>query len=359
VSFTSLEIDSTSKELGCATDRPTKKALRTKLVDLQTSLNVYVEQEKNNIRDAMITYLFSLESMKNEEGLLPESHYADVKWVYSSLADLSRINCRYVKLPKMWVRLGFLAGVLEDLVVVMRTSSQLGISNNHLITLAELTSGLRGCTHTDDGELRFPFLNKLLEQGAQVPILLQRAIASQGKARRIAIYQDTHYYAIQGLLGGVKYDPRVITTLTTETAPPFAVHFTTSEIASAIWHSQTTTVTKRTSTRSAEIQIGWICKFDRAIHALTNISYDGKYYHIVTSDKDIKDRMTHGIKDTNVRPKYESGLVIDLKVLTAGLPHGMVQMNELGTLLVGCDIPHEYLLALISTDDELTHFWCD
>ena len=67
--------------------------------------------------------------------------------------------------------------------------------------------------------------------------------------------------------------------------------------------------------------------------------------------------MDHGIKDTQKRSKYEAGLVIDIKKTIQTLGEGKVQMNELGTLLVHEECPHDCLLGCISTDDELDHFW--
>lgn len=352
-------IDVLSTALEQSTSRVTSKKIRGHLTTAQTNLNQNILDTSNNIRDLIIDYLFSLEPQK-VSGILPDTMYEDVKWCYSTLSDLGRLCSRYVKLPKSWVLLGFLAGVLEDLVVVMRTASQLKISPNHLITLDELTTNIGNCIKIDEGEIRFPFLDKLFNQDKAIIIsLLKSAIDSQGQARRIAIYQEnltTYYYAIQGLLGGVKFDSRVVKTLTTDTCPSFAVHFTTSDVASNIWN-QTDTTAKRKRPNGQPLVTGAICKFDRPIHALTNIEFVDGYYRIVTFDKDVKDRMCHGIKDTNVRPKYESGLVIDLKKLVNYLPEGMVQMNELGTLLVHCDIPHEYLLRLLHTDDDIKHFW--
>jgi hypothetical protein len=67
--------------------------------------------------------------------------------------------------------------------------------------------------------------------------------------------------------------------------------------------------------------------------------------------------MVHGINDDVSRPKYQAGLVIDLEKLCHILPEGMVQINELTTLLVHDDIPHECLIACLYTDDDLNYFW--
>ncbi len=356
-------ISSYEKMIEDNTDKQRAKMLRGDIVTSRMDLNKYIYQYHNDICNKIITALFDLERYK-QHGVLPNILHDDVKWCYLILSDFTRSTARYVKLPKSWIPLGFLAGVLEDLVVIMRTGKQLNISPNHLISLEELIGGydIYNKKVTDRDVARFPFLTKLFTLPRDdIMFLLKNAVDSQGKARRISVYFDkndnkTYYYAIQGLLRGVKFDSRVVKTLTSDDTPPFAVHFTTKDVALNIWNKAATTA-KRDRPGDAPLQVGAICKFDRPIHALTNIELIDGYYSIVTSDKDIKDRMTHGIKDVNVRCKYESGLVIDLKKLVADIPYGKVQMNEIGTLLVHDDIPHQYLLRCLITEDDLNHFW--
>lgn len=354
-------IDELQKEFDSSIDKQRLKILRGTIIPLRTALNQYILDTQAEISIMLIDYLFSLENMK-VDNMIPDQYYDDVKWCFVTLADSQRILARYFKMPKSWILLGFLAGVLEDLVVVMRTVKQMKISSNHLVTIDTLITGYNNYIQTETDGSRFPFLTKLFAFSTdQIVTLLKTAINSQGKARRIAFYNDsndgqTYYYAIQGLLGGVAFDPRVVRILTPDNTPPFAVHFTVKEVALSIWTKQKTTP-KRPRTNGLPIPIGAICKFDRPIHALTNIEFDGTYYKIVTSDKDIRDRMNCGIKDDNVRPKYESGLVIDLRKLVSMIEPGKVQINEIGTLLVSDDIPHECLLDCINTDDKLEHFW--
>ena len=71
----------------------------------------------------------------------------------------------------------------------------------------------------------------------------------------------------------------------------------------------------------------------------------------------IRDRMVHGIKGTVERPKYQAGLVIDLEKLSKTLPNGMIQINEIGTLLVYDDIPFECLIDCLHEDRQLQIFW--
>jgi hypothetical protein len=338
------------------------KKLKTQKNLLLTQLNEYNILIDLEITNIIVLYLFNLESFKSN-GLLPLYMYDDIKKLYNILAESGRFNARYIKLPKSWILLGSFAGILEDLVVVMRTASQLKISSNHLITLNNLISGFSKFI-TDDTNLRFVFLSNLLQKPIDiVENVLNNAISSQGIAKRISSYTDSdgtiYYYAIQGLIGGVLFDSRVVKTLTLDKPfPPYAVHFTKKNIALSIWQKNPTTSTKKRS-NGLEIIIGAINKFDRPIHALTNIEFDGSNYHIVSTDKDIKDRMTHGIKDTIVRPKYEAGLVINVTKLISIMPYGYVQINEIGTLLVHDDIIHDCLLDCIINDTDIEKFWCN
>ena len=335
------------------------KSLKGKINTLSNNLNTYVLNYQTTLGEKIISYLFELEKDKID-GKLPVIFYKDILYLYNVLSsECLRNHARYVKMPKDWILLGFMSGFLEDLVVVMRTLSQTKISSTQLVMLSDLIQNYRKYCEEDNSG-RFPFITKLFSHDESlVREYIISSIKSQGRSRRIGMYtysdSNEFYYSIQGLLGNMDYDKRVVRTLTEDNCPTFAVHFTKSDIAQKIWNKEKTTSVKG----HRDLPVGTICRFQRSIHALTNISFDfdKKMYHIISSDKDIRTRMTHGIKDTDVRPKYESGLVIDLKKLIRTLPPGTVQINEIGTLLVNEDIPNSCILNLISTDEEIEFFW--
>lgn len=339
-------------------DRSLLKKMRGDLLTMQTYLNNFVSDFGIKFATNCVKYMYDLESHK-VDGILNDTLCIKIKQLFILVANKHRMSARYLKLPKSWLCLGFLGGVLEDLVVVMRTASQLKISSNHLITLDELIAGYK----TSDVDHRFLFLAKLFSLPQEkISELLLTAINSQGKAKRISFYNDgiiTYYYAIQGLLGGVKFDDRVVKTLTCDDSfNDYAVHFTKIDIALNIWNNLPTNGSSRIRKNGLPIVVGAICKFDRPIHALTNIKYyeETNKCHIISSDKDIRDRMTHGIKDVDVRPKYEAGLVFNVRKLVNDFP-GSVQINEIGTLLVHVDILHEYVVKCIHSDEDVEYFW--
>ncbi|MBA42653.1 MAG: hypothetical protein CMF62_01415 [Magnetococcales bacterium] len=69
----------------------------------------------------------------------------------------------------------------------------------------------------------------------------------------------------------------------------------------------------------------------------------------------IRDRMVHGI-GVMERPKYESGLVIDIHKLIETLPKDSIMINEIGTLLIKKNVPRECIIDILK-DDKLNIFW--
>jgi hypothetical protein len=71
--------------------------------------------------------------------------------------------------------------------------------------------------------------------------------------------------------------------------------------------------------------------------------------------------MTHGISDTLSRPKYQSGLVFDVKALVKHFESNgqfnHVLINEIGTLLVLDDIPEHCIIHLVAGPAALDEFW--
>ena len=337
------------KEMDAESSRSVRRARRSIYLQSLQEINVFILQCQKNLSTKIIDFLHQIPQQKIDQ--------VSIRWCYLQLAKLTRTNVRYLKLPFEWLKLGFYAGLLEDLVVVLRTACQLGISRQHLITFDQLIHGFMRNNCGTDMSYRFCFLSKLFENSTVSVIKneVKRAIAMQGNSKRIGMYAESYCYALQGFYGTVTPDWRVVKTLNVEDKdlPPFAVHFTKHDIAKAIWEN-IPTKSSRPRPGGKEITSGSICRFDRPIHALTNIEYDGKNYMILSKDKDMRGRMTHGIAENMERKKYESGLVIDVRALCR---LQRVKLNEIGTLLVDKDIPRCCLLAIIDTPRDIERFW--
>jgi hypothetical protein len=338
-----------------STCRFEKKNYGTKIMNLNILYKETIKSENINIANTIINTMYEI--TQHESKSLPEAKWAEL---YILLSTLTSYTGRYKKIPRDWVKIGFYGGVLEDLVVIVRVGAQFEISLNHLISLDEIIKGVK--KFIDSGEdskiSRFPFIAKLCStlEDEELGHFLNTSIVMQGESKRIGTYNDngiTYYYAIQGLYRGVKYDERVVRVLDDcADSPRYAVHFTKNHFASSIWNQ---TPTKNMRAKGTEIPIGEIVRFDRVIHCLTCIEFDGENYMIKEEKAKIRDRMVHGI-GVMKRPKYESGLVIDIHKLIETLPSGSIMINELGTLLVEVNIPHECLLDIIE-GDKVETFW--
>ena len=345
------------------TDRKKSRGFR---ITTQTEINNQIMRNEEIVSDLVYNRLADLEQYKNADGTLPQTKAKEVHELFLILcAHGGRLNSRYVKMPKEWTWIGQFAGILEDLIVILRTPMQIGLGEKHVYSFEELFAGFRDFLGRELAEgktyPRFMFFTRLLENpsDSEITKTLIRCIKSQGNSKRIGyIDNGSEYgiYAIQGILGNVQFDDRVTKLLTLDNCPEFAVHFTKETLALSIWSNEQTTSTKRRPS-GEPIYPGHICKFERPIHALTNIKFSDGKYRIFNVDKDIRDRMAHGIKEDVERPKYQAGLVIDVKKVINHLPAGSIRMNEIGTLLVNGDIPHECLLHCISSEEDVEAFW--
>ena len=336
------------------------KENRGKRITSQTLVNKMMRDKDEKIATMVYSRLRTIEKYK-QAGFLPPSFAAEAKELYLILFKFGgRMSVRYVKMPKEWSALGLTAGVLEDLVVVLRTPQQIGLGNKHMFTEQELVHGFKKFMSEEEGHPRFMFLSNLMNS-ANAEDLLKVAVRTQGKSNRIGVHEEnyiTYYYAIQGIMGDIDFDDRVTRVLSVggSKIPPYAVHFTKANLAKAIWNKEETSST-RLRPDGKPILPGHICRFDRPVHALTNITLTNGKYHIVNADKDLRTRMAHGIKEDTERPKYQAGLVIDVNKLLNILPAGSVRMNEIGTLLVSSDIPHDCLLYCIENEKDVEFFW--
>jgi len=340
-------------------NKQVNKNLRKLIISECTSLNFNSTETYNNIAVDMCAWMFSLESMKIN-GQLPKKLHNMVLTGFLTLIDCG--ITRYRKLPSEWIELGATGGLLEDLVVIMRIPGKthgIGIGDKHIYSIEEVITGYRKYLENSNDPLRFIFLLHLFNNNndEMIKSLIFQAIKHQGESKRLSIRKnnssvnDNTYeiYTLQGLYGAV-YDKSVTIVLSdTDDKPSIGIHFTRTDIAQNIWNQKAT---------RGDIPVGHIMRFEkgRDIHALSCVYYDGEYYRINANKTSIRNRMTHGITTMN-RPKYQSGLVLDINKMVKILPKGAVMLNEIGTLLVSVPIPHSCILACLDTELMLNKFW--
>jgi hypothetical protein len=387
----------------------TLSTMRSDLFKARTALNIRIAHTENILTDRIINRLFSFEKLKviypkNEAksiidpdihalGIpcLPDHCCEYIRQLYLHLSKLNRFSARYVKIPRAWMKINVFAGILEDLVVILRTPDQIGLESKHMFSLDELIDGFNKFIQTEINEgkgHRFKFMARIFKLPRdELSKMLTDAVFAQGKSKRIGKYED-YYYAIQGLVK-IDFDNRVITyinpinyswytyimnmlgrfcktnipsigvmlSVDERNYPLYAIHFTKLQLAQDIYN-KIPTVGSRPRSNGKPLIPGSICKFDRPIHAITSIERNAdNTFVIAQSLKDIRDRMTHGISEDNVRLKYEAGLIFDVRKLVNILQPNQVMINEIGTLLVLDDIPHSCIIDCVYLKDDLDKFW--
>lgn len=352
-------------------DKDRLKTLRGDKITKSTEFKQWLAIIHKKLADAIIEWLYHIDRQRDHTGRLPEYFHNDVRRFYLLLNDCGAP--RYKKLPVDWIPLGLIGGILEDLIVILRVPTGdggIGMGNKHVYTIDEVIVGYHNFRNTEspDKISRFPCLNYIFEiyhNTDDIKHAIKMVVRHQGDSMRIGTLLPDRIYAIQGIYN-VPFDPRVVTVLTPDSfndpsTPCIGVHFTTTEIATAIWNE--TPTNDRRGKPLDKVPIGCIMRFKgigrRDIHALSCVHYDdtNECYRINHEFIGIKDRMTHGISTNWNRPKYQSGLVLDIQKIVNTLPAGSVMLNEIGTLLVTETIPRECIIACINTDELIDKFW--
>src|SRR5574343_650997 len=110
------------------------RALQTKtrkgdLLKAQTEYNEDYRAFEKEVSRMVYDRLSELEALKDADGRLAGYDEA-VRQLYLLLHEYGgRFNSRYVKMPGEWLSLGMMAGLLEDMIVVLRTPVQIGLGN--------------------------------------------------------------------------------------------------------------------------------------------------------------------------------------------------------------------------------------
>lgn len=338
---------------------------------IKQDLSDFCTCEGAKISKLILDELFSLESkkQKNHEYYpsLDVQYHSHVYQLYTILSRMNN-NDKYLQLPRSWMKIGACAGILKDLTDILRQPFQIGLTNKHLFSLNELMIAFT--THSDT--LRFIFLDCIFRKSSsisQISSILKCAILSQGKCKDVGIHinmndSQYYYYAIQDLSGDVKYDDRVVSTITCNTLklPLYAIYFTDKENANNIYLKNKTLSPLIVKSDNGKPDL-------KIIQAMTGVEK-------ILDDCDIKETKCFIEKFTSTKSAsdeyierrkllgqevFEAGLIIDvLKLATyfkdIGLEKSLL-INEVDTLLILNDVPHDCIIELLSTEEELKLYW--
>lgn len=81
------------------------KSLKREIMDKQNGVNESRSKQEMTMADNIFKRIVSMESEK-KEGLLPNNCVEEIKQLYLLLSRQGRLNVRYLKLPKSWLKIG-------------------------------------------------------------------------------------------------------------------------------------------------------------------------------------------------------------------------------------------------------------
>lgn len=170
------------------------KTLRTKIIESQNVVNERIRAQEVVVADKVFDRILQLD-LKKENGYLPDECVEEMKLLYLLLARQGRLNVRYLKLPKCWLKIGMYGGILEELIVILRTPSQTGIGDTHMHTISSIVGGFNKFLQQENDEgkpTRFLFLTKLVTKYSDLVVtnILCDCVKYQGESKRIGIYDD-------------------------------------------------------------------------------------------------------------------------------------------------------------------------
>lgn len=366
-------IEHTEKELFDTKNIFDKNRLKNELLKLKRDLKHYLISMENRISYMVCTCLQNMEKEK-VDNVLNQDKLMEVGNIYIMLSRWGKFNLLYQKIPHQLLCTGINAGILEDLLYVLRKPKSIGLKMKQIHSEKELVDTLNTYftkTLNTNIPTRLSFLNYLFKTHTYEGITdtLNKAIHSQYFIKRIGIKQikgteEMMYYAYNGLYYRIPYDIRVVRDIDAShfnkpDAIKYAVHFMKKHSAIDIWNEEETILMKSLNRKS---QLGSVCVIEKSILAtpVDLMSYDN--YMIRRSYKYIKNCLNYGLNELS-KPHYSGGLIIDLEKLWNEYYGNnqyvsAIQMNELGLILIHYDIPSSCIVKCVY-DDDINKLWGD
>ena len=365
-------IESIEKELFDTKNIFDKNRLRNEQLKLKRDLRNYLISMENRISYMVCTCLQNMEKEK-VDGVLDQDKLMEVGNIYIMLSRWGKFNSLYQKIPHQLLCTGINAGILEDLLYVLRKPKSIELKMKHIHSEKELVDTLNiyfTKSLNTHAPIRLSFLNYLFKTHTYEGIIeaLNKAILSQYFVKRIGIKQikgtnEMMYYAYNGLYYRIPYDIRVVCDIDADhfmkkDAIKYAVHFMKKRSAVDIWNEDETILRKSLNRKS---QLGSVCVIEQSILAtpVELLSYDN--YVIHSSCKDMRKSLNYGLNNSS-KSNYSGGLIIDLEKLWHEYREhneyvSAIQMNELGLILIHYDVPSSCVIKCVYEDDDINKLW--
>lgn len=347
-----------------------RNKLRKKKTKLNEDLQRYLTAMEKRISYMVCKCLHNMEKDK-KDNLLDHDKLNEVGNIYILLSRWGKFNNIYKMIPPQLLCVGINAGILEDILYILRRPRYIGLKLKHLHSEREIVDTLNSYftkKMSSDNTIELSFLNYLFKTQVYDDIvnLIRGAVTSQYVMKRIGIKQTKEtgefmYYAYNGLYDRIPYDMRVVRSINDKYFENpahymYCVHFMTKDNALAVWEERDTMVVKSLNRRS---QSGSICIVKKSIVAtpIESISYDN--YKIHEDCSDVKESLNYGLNERS-KKNYNGGLIIDIKKLYESYKDDEIadgiQINELNIVLIHYDIPKRCIIKYIC-DEEVDELW--
>lgn len=347
-----------------------RNKLRSKKTKLNEDLQKYLTAMEKRISYMVCKCLHNLEREK-VDSLLDQDRLNEVGNIYILLSRWGKFNNIYKMIPPQLLCVGINAGILEDLLFVLRRPRYIGLKQKHLHSEKEIVDTLNSYftkRMSGDNTVELSFLNYLFKTQVYDDIVnfIRQAITSQFIVRRIGIKQTKEtgefmYYAYNGLYDRIPYDKRVVRAvdgdyLVNEDNYRYCVHFMNKDNALAVWEGKSTIVARSLNRRS---QTGSICVVKKSIVTTPVIMLGYENYKIHKDCSEVKESLNFGLNERS-KKNYNGGLIIDLKRLhdkyaEEEIEDG-IQINELNIVLIHYDIPNSCIIKYVA-DQEVEDMW--
>lgn len=387
------EIESLVKKIHLTNSKSTKKDLQFRIEALKNELKKYMVR----MDDMLASYIFGrfmrMETYKDDKtDTLDDMYLYEIKELFILLSRCGIDNKHYLHVPPSLFNRGMYAGILEDLVYVLRNPTEFDLKPIHLQEEVEIIDTLTVHCSRHSGSKshhNITFMRYLIKSNTYEDVIgtIRKAVLNQGEEKRVSVkkYENSNqilYYAHRGLEKGIIYDPRLVVTVTpklykdnTKMFPEYVVHFIREDIGLRIWEADEGLTDKRL--QMGESYPGSICNISKSIIVTpcrirskdkgkekdveeskveSDVLYtDQDMFYISPKYANLRDKFNYGVKGTS-KKNYTSGLIINFGRMVNTLDSGAIQINELDTILVHQNIPETCIVGFIR-GEELENFW--
>ena len=214
--------------------------------------SIDILEKKNNYQESLKTYISNMELFLSNKifdrlmifdnqkinGLIQKEFLIETKQLYSLLSRWGFI--RYKDIPDDWYPMGLYAGVIIELLSILRNPKEINLKNKQIQSINVIISSLN--------DYKYPFLTNIFHKTEEIERILKIALKLQHKTNLIGYFEDPNKglccYSYQHLVFDVPYSKKINKILENKENkenkeyPLYAIYFNDISIINKIWESR-------------------------------------------------------------------------------------------------------------------------